>query len=271
MGRMTGTGRSEIGHGALAERAMSAVLPSEDESPYTLRVVSDILESNGSSSMASVCGASLALMHAGIPLKGAVAGVAMGLVKEGDDYAILTDIAGAEDHYGDMDFKVAGTREGITALQMDIKISGVTGQIMREALEQARRGRLFLLDQMDAVLAASPSTERSKFAPQIHTLQIPTDKIRDLIGPGGKTIRGIIEVTGVKIDVDDTGRVNVASSDEEGLEKSAGHDQRSHRRSRGRQDLPGQSGAPGRVRRVCRAVSPELMGCCTSAKLPSIA
>ena len=219
VGRMTGVGRREIGHGALAERAIAAVLPGEDESPYTLRVVSDILESNGSSSMASVCGASLALMEAGIPLKASVAGVAMGLVKEGDDYAILTDIAGAEDHYGDMDFKVAGTREGITALQMDIKISGVTGQIMREALEQARRGRLFLLDKMDAVLA-SPKTERSKFAPQIHTLQIPTDKIRDLIGPGGKTIRGIIEATGVKIDVDDTGRVNVASSDEEGLKKA---------------------------------------------------
>jgi polyribonucleotide nucleotidyltransferase len=219
VGRMTGVGRREIGHGALAERAIAAVLPGEDESPYTMRVVSDILESNGSSSMASVCGASLALMQAGIPLKGAVAGVAMGLVKEGDDYAILTDIAGAEDHYGDMDFKVAGTREGITALQMDIKISGVTGQIMREALEQARRGRLFLLDQMDAVQATS-NTEKSKFAPQIHTLQIPTDKIRDLIGPGGKTIRGIIEATGVKIDVDDTGRVNVASSDEEGLKKA---------------------------------------------------
>jgi len=219
VGRMTGVGRREIGHGALAERAIAAVLPGEDESPYTLRVVSDILESNGSSSMASVCGASLALMEAGIPLKGSVAGVAMGLVKEGDNYAILTDIAGAEDHYGDMDFKVAGTREGITALQMDIKISGVTGQIMREALEQARRGRLFLLDKMDAVLPSS-KTERSKFAPQIHTLQIPTDKIRDLIGPGGKTIRGIIEATGVKIDVDDTGRVNVASSDEEGLKKA---------------------------------------------------
>ena len=219
VGRMTGVGRREIGHGALAERAVSAVLPGEDESPYTMRVVSDILESNGSSSMASVCGASLALMNAGIPLKGAVAGVAMGLVKEGDDYAILTDIAGAEDHYGDMDFKVAGTREGITALQMDIKISGVTGQIMREALEQARRGRLFLLDKMDEVQATS-NVEKSKFAPQIHTLQIPTDKIRDLIGPGGKTIRGIIEATGVKIDVDDTGRVNVASSDEEGLKKA---------------------------------------------------
>jgi polyribonucleotide nucleotidyltransferase len=219
VGRMTGVGRREIGHGALAERAITAVLPTEDESPYALRVVSDILESNGSSSMASVCGASLALMDAGIPLKAAVAGVAMGLVKEGDDYAILTDIAGAEDHYGDMDFKVAGTRKGITALQMDIKISGITGKIMREALEQARHGRLFLLDKMDAELSG-PRTEKSKHAPQIRTLQIPTDKIRDLIGPGGKVIRGIIEATQVKIDVDDTGRVNVASSDADGLARA---------------------------------------------------
>ena len=218
-GRMTGTGRREIGHGALAERAIAAVLPAPEDSPYTFRIVSDILESNGSSSMASVCGASLALMDAGIKLKGSVAGVAMGLVKEGDQYAILTDIAGAEDHYGDMDFKVAGTRKGITALQMDIKIGGITGNIMREAMEQARQGRLFLLDKMDAA-KGSASEEQSKFAPQIHTLQIPTDKIRDLIGPGGKTIRGIIEVTGVKIDVDDTGRVNVASSDGEGLKKA---------------------------------------------------
>jgi polyribonucleotide nucleotidyltransferase len=218
-GRMTGVGRREIGHGALAERAIAAVLPTEDESPYAIRIVSDILESNGSSSMASVCGASLALMDAGIPIKAAVAGVAMGLVKEGEDYAILSDIAGAEDHYGDMDFKVAGTRAGITALQMDIKISGITSQIMREALEQARRGRLFLLDTMDAHLAA-PRTEKSKHAPQIHTLQIPVDKIRDLIGPGGKVIRGIIEQTGVKIDVEDTGRVNVASSDAVGLAKA---------------------------------------------------
>jgi polyribonucleotide nucleotidyltransferase len=220
-GRMTGVGRREVGHGALAERAISGVLPAADESPYTFRIVSDILESNGSSSMATVCGASLALMDAGVTLKGAVAGVAMGLVKEGEQYAILTDIAGAEDHYGDMDFKVAGTRKGITALQMDIKISGITGQIMREALEQARHGRLFLLDKMDAELEGARET-RSKFAPRIHTLQIPTDKIRDLIGPGGKVIRGIIEATGVKIDVDDTGRVNVASSDEVGLTKALG-------------------------------------------------
>ena len=220
-GRMTGVGRREVGHGALAERAISWVLPAPDESPYTFRIVSDILESNGSSSMASVCGASLALMDAGVTLKGAVAGIAMGLVKEGEQYAILTDIAGAEDHYGDMDFKVAGTRKGITAMQMDIKIPGITGQIMREAMEQARHGRLFLLDKMDAELQGARET-RSKFAPRIHTLQIPTDKIRDLIGPGGKVIRGIIEATGVKIDVDDTGRVNVASSDEVGLTKALG-------------------------------------------------
>ncbi len=219
VGRMTGVGRREIGHGALAWRAIEAVLPSEEDSPYTLRVVSDILESNGSSSMATVCGASLALMQAGIPLKGSVAGVAMGLVKDGDSYAILTDIAGAEDHYGDMDFKVAGTRNGITALQMDIKIMGITTQIMREALEQARRGRLFLLDIMDGVISRA-AEQTSVYAPRIHTLQIPTDKIRDLIGPGGKVIRGIVDATGVKIDVDDTGRVNVASSDAEGLAKA---------------------------------------------------
>ena len=219
VGRMSGVGRREIGHGALAQRAIEAVLPSEEESPYTLRVVSDILESNGSSSMATVCGASLSLMQAGIKIKGSVAGVAMGLVKEGDKYAILTDIAGAEDHYGDMDFKVAGTRNGITALQMDIKIMGITSQIMREALEQARRGRMFLLDTMDGVISEA-SEETSKHAPRIHTMQIPTDKIRDLIGPGGKVIRGIIDATGVKIDVDDTGRVNVASSDAEGLQRA---------------------------------------------------
>ncbi len=219
VGRMTGVGRREIGHGALAYRAIEAVLPAEAESPYTLRVVSDILESNGSSSMATVCGASLALMQAGIALSGSVAGVAMGLVKEGDNYAVLSDIAGAEDHYGDMDFKVAGTRKGITALQMDIKIMGITPQIMREALEQARKGRLFLLDTMDAVISGA-NEEKSKFAPRIHTIQIPTDKIRDLIGPGGKVIRGIIDATGVKIDVDDSGRVNVASSDADGLSRA---------------------------------------------------
>jgi len=218
-GRMTGTGRREIGHGALAERAITAVLPTAEESPYSIRIVSDILESNGSSSMASVCGASLALYDAGIQLKGSVAGVAMGLVKEGDDYAILTDIAGAEDHYGDMDFKVAGTRKGITALQMDIKIGGLTREILQQAMEQAKRGRLFLLDKMDAVLDG-PRTERSAYAPRIETIMIPTDKIRDLIGKGGATIRGIIEQTGAKIDVDDTGKVSVASSDADGLKRA---------------------------------------------------
>jgi polyribonucleotide nucleotidyltransferase len=218
-GRMTGVGRREIGHGALAERAVTAILPDESTWPYTMRIVSDILESNGSSSMASVCGATLAMMDAGVPIKAPVAGVAMGLVKEGDDYAILTDIAGAEDHYGDMDFKVAGTRQGITALQMDIKIPGITGQIMREALEQARHGRLFILDKMQEALPESRSSV-SKFAPRIHTLQIPVDKIRDLIGPGGKVIRGIVEQTGVKIDVEDSGKVNVASSDAAAMSKA---------------------------------------------------
>ena len=216
---LRGAGRREIGHGALAERAISAVLPSDTDWPYAMRVVSDILESNGSSSMATVCGASLSLMDAGVPLKASVAGVALGLVKEGDDYAVLTDIAGAEDHYGDMDFKVAGTRDGITALQMDIKVMGITAQIMREALEQARAGRLYILDKMTQVIGESRTT-LSEFAPRFYTLQIPTDKIRDLIGPGGKVIRGIIEATGVKIDVEDSGKVNVSSSDQAAAAKA---------------------------------------------------
>ena len=216
---LRGAGRREIGHGALAERAVSAVLPSEEKWPYAMRVVSDILESNGSSSMATVCGAALSLMDAGVPLKAPVAGVAMGLVKEGDDYAVLTDIAGAEDHYGDMDFKVAGTRDGITALQMDIKVAGITPQIMREALAQAQRGRLFILEKMNEVLAES-RVKVSAYAPRIYTLQIPVDKIRDVIGPGGKMIRSIIEQTGVKIDVEDTGKVNVASNDEASANKA---------------------------------------------------
>ena len=219
VGRMTGVGRREVGHGALAERAISAMLPPEEKWPYAMRVVSDILESNGSSSMASVCGASLSLMDAGVPLAAAVAGVAMGLVKEEDSYAILTDIAGAEDHYGDMDFKVAGTRKGITALQMDIKVRGITSKIMHEAMEQARRGRMFILDKMEDVIRGGRE-QISSFAPRIYTLQIPVDKIRDLIGPGGKMIRSIIDQTGVKIDVDDTGKVNVASSDGPSAQKA---------------------------------------------------
>ena len=211
---LRGAGRREIGHGALAERALKPVLPNETDWPYAMRVVSDILESNGSSSMASVCGASLSLMDAGVPLKSPVAGMAMGLVKEGDDYVILTDIAGAEDHYGDMDFKVAGTKNGITALQMDIKVMGITPQIMREAMQQALRGRMHILGLMNEALPEH-SKELSEFAPRFYTLQIPTDKIRDLIGPGGKVIKGIIEQTGVKIDVEDSGKVNVASSDQE--------------------------------------------------------
>src|SRR6266849_793129 len=219
VGFMRGAGRREIGHGALAERAISGVLPTEEAWPYAMRVVSDILESNGSSSMATVCGASLSLMDAGVPLKAPVAGVAMGLVKEGEKYAILTDIAGAEDHYGDMDFKVAGTKDGITALQMDIKVGGITAQIMREALAQAQRGRLFILGKMDEAIAA-PREKVSAYAPRIYTLQIPVDKIRDVIGPGGKMIRSIIEQTGVKIDVEDSGKVNVASNDEASAAKA---------------------------------------------------
>ncbi len=220
---MRGPGRREIGHGALAERALAAMMPTEEKFPYTVRVVSDILESNGSSSMASVCGGSLAMMDAGVPLKAPVAGVAMGLVmnEENGKYAVLTDIAGAEDHYGDMDFKVAGTAEGITALQMDIKVSGITMEIMRKALAQAREGRLFILGKMQETLSQSRSNV-SRHAPRIVTIRIPVDKIRDVIGPGGKMIRSIIERTGVKIDVEDDGRVNVASADEASAAKAIG-------------------------------------------------
>jgi len=219
VGFMRGPGRREIGHGALAERSLTALIPGEDVFPYTMRVVSDILESNGSSSQATVCGASLALMDAGAPLAAHVGGIAMGLVMEGKDYAVLTDIAGAEDHYGDMDFKVAGTRDGITGLQMDIKVPSVTTAILKEALEQARRGRLFIIDKMEQAMP-KPKTNISQYAPRIYTLHIPTDKIRDVIGPGGKVIRGIIEQTGVKIDVEDDGTVHVASADEASANKA---------------------------------------------------
>src|ERR1700722_13481408 len=205
---LRGPGRREIGHGALAERALLNLLPPETEFPYAMRLVSDIMESNGSSSMATVCGGSLSLMDAGVPIKSACAGIAMGLVIEGEKHAILTDIAGAEDHYGDMDFKVAGTRAGITALQMDIKVGGVSVGLMRKALEQARRARMHILDIMDQTIS-SARPKMSVFAPRLHQLQIPTDKIRDLIGPGGKKIRSIIEATGVKIDVMDDGKVHV--------------------------------------------------------------
>ncbi|MGE0447988.1 MAG: polyribonucleotide nucleotidyltransferase [Vicinamibacterales bacterium] len=218
---LRGPGRREVGHGALAERALAPMIPTEEQFPYTVRVVSDILESNGSSSMASVCGGSLAMMDAGVPLKAPVAGIAMGLVMDerSGNFAVLSDIAGAEDHYGDMDFKVAGTAEGITALQMDIKVSGITMAIMRQALDQARRGRLHILGKMHEALG-SHRTTISTFAPRIVTIKIPVDKIRDVIGPGGKTIRSIIERTGVKIDVEDDGRVNVASADGESAQKA---------------------------------------------------
>ncbi|MFL6414071.1 MAG: polyribonucleotide nucleotidyltransferase [Bryobacteraceae bacterium] len=212
VGFMRGPGRREIGHGALAERALSPMIPDEKAFPYTLRVVSDILESNGSSSMASVCGGTLSLMDAGVPMAAPVAGIAMGLVLENEQYAVLTDIAGAEDHYGDMDFKVAGTQKGITALQMDIKVPNVTTAIMSEALEQARKGRLEILDKMIATIPEH-RTQLSQYAPRIYTTKIPTDKIRELIGPGGKVIKGIIDQTGVKIDVSDDGTVNIFASD----------------------------------------------------------
>jgi polyribonucleotide nucleotidyltransferase len=205
---LRGPGRREIGHGALAERALNSLLPSEAEFPYAIRLVSDILESNGSSSMATVCGGSLALMDAGVPMKAACAGIAMGLVIEGSNAAVLTDIAGAEDHYGDMDFKVAGTRAGITALQMDIKVGGVSIPLMRKALEQAKAARFHILDIMEQTITEARK-EMSQYAPRLFMLMIPTDKIRDLIGPGGKKIRSIIEATGVKIDVMDDGKVHI--------------------------------------------------------------
>jgi polyribonucleotide nucleotidyltransferase len=208
---MRGAGRREIGHGALAERAIANLLPQEVEFPYAMRVVSDILESNGSSSMATVCGASLAMMDAGVPMKAPCAGIAMGLVVEGGNYSILTDIAGAEDHYGDMDFKVAGTREGITALQMDIKVTSISIGMMREALAQAKKARLEILDIMEKTLSAHRENI-SLYAPRLYKLSIPTDKIRDLIGPGGKKIRSIIEQTGVKIDVLEDGTVHIFST-----------------------------------------------------------
>jgi polyribonucleotide nucleotidyltransferase len=218
---MRGPGRREVGHGALAERALTPMLPAEEQFPYTVRIVSDILESNGSSSMASVCGGSLAMMDAGVPLKAPIAGIAMGLVMDETTgkYAVLSDIAGAEDHYGDMDFKVAGTAAGITALQMDIKVSGIPTEVMEKALDQARRGRLHILGKMSEALPA-PRTSISAHAPRIVSIRIPVDKIRDVIGPGGKMIRSIIERTGVKIDVEDDGRVNVASADETSAQKA---------------------------------------------------
>ncbi|HXI09459.1 MAG TPA: polyribonucleotide nucleotidyltransferase [Thermodesulfobacteriota bacterium] len=215
---LRGPGRREIGHGALAERAVNKILPQEDF-PYTIRVVSDILESNGSSSMATVCGASLSLMDAGVPTTGHVAGIAMGLIKEGDQTVVLSDILGDEDHLGDMDFKVAGTENGVTALQMDIKIGGVTPAIMREALYQAKEGRMHILEKMKSAIQ-KPRAELSEYAPRITTIYVKTERIKDVIGPGGKNIKGIVLATGVKIDIDDTGKVNIASTDSEAAKRA---------------------------------------------------
>jgi polyribonucleotide nucleotidyltransferase len=216
---LRGPSRREIGHGALAERALAPVLPPEEEFPYTIRVVSEVLESNGSSSMATVCGGSLALFDAGVPIKAAVAGVAMGLVKEGEQVRVLTDILGDEDHLGDMDFKVAGTSDGVTAIQMDNKVGGVTRDVMRQALHQARDARLFVLSVMQKALE-QPRKEVSNYAPRIVTLHIKPDKIRDVIGPGGKVIRGLVEETGCKIDIEDDGTVLIASADAAAMEKA---------------------------------------------------
>jgi polyribonucleotide nucleotidyltransferase len=217
--QLRGSSRREIGHGALAERALLPVLPPEADFPYTIRVVSEVLESNGSSSMATVCGGSLALMDAGVPIKSAVAGIAMGLVKEGEQVRVLTDILGDEDHLGDMDFKVAGTSEGVTAIQMDNKVGGVNRDVMRHALHQAREARLFVLSVMEKAIPA-PRTEMSTYAPRIVTLHIKPDKIRDVIGPGGKVIRGLVEDTGCKIDIEDDGTVLIASSDGAAMERA---------------------------------------------------
>ncbi len=216
---MRGPGRREIGHGALAERALLPVLPPQEEFPYALRIVSDIVESNGSTSMATVCGTSLSLMDAGVPVRAAVGGIAMGLVVEKERWAVLTDIMGLEDHLGDMDFKVAGTRRGVTALQMDIKVQGITPEVMRAALEQAAAARSRVLDVMDATLA-KPRPALSPYAPRIITLMIPVDKIGEVIGPGGRMIRSIIEETGVKIDISDDGKVEIASADEAAAQKA---------------------------------------------------
>ena len=217
-GRAAGPGRREIGHGKLAWRALQAVLPKSSDFPYTIRIVSEITESNGSSSMASVCGGSLSMMDAGVPLKSAVAGVAMGLILEGKEYAVLTDILGDEDHLGDMDFKVAGTSEGITSLQMDIKVAGITPEIMEKALEQAKEGRLHILNEMSKSI--SKPNEFSKYAPKIESLKIATDKIREVIGSGGKTIREIVEVSGAKVDINDEGIIKIASNDSEKINKA---------------------------------------------------
>ena len=217
-GRMGSPGRREIGHGKLAWRAINPMRPTAEEFPYTIRIVSEITESNGSSSMATVCGTSLALMDAGVPLERPVAGIAMGLILEGEKFAVLSDILGDEDHLGDMDFKVAGTDEGVTSLQMDIKIAGITEEIMKIALGQAKGGRLHILGEMAKALITAPRAQVGEFAPRIETIKIPTDKIREVIGSGGKVIREIVEKTGAKINIEDDGTIKIASSDGKQIE-----------------------------------------------------
>jgi polyribonucleotide nucleotidyltransferase len=216
---MGGTGRREIGHGKLAWRAINPLLPTAEEFPYTLRIVSEITESNGSSSMATVCGSSLALMNAGVPIRKQVAGIAMGLIKEGDKFLVLSDILGDEDHLGDMDFKVAGTKDGITSLQMDIKIDSITKKIMSDALKQAKKGRETILNIMDKEIS-KPNSKMNKYAPKMVTMTVKKEKIREVIGTGGKVIREIVEISGAKVDINDDGIIKIASSDQENIDKA---------------------------------------------------
>ena len=248
-GRMGSPGRREIGHGKLAWRAINPIRPSIEEFPYTIRVVSEITESNGSSSMATVCGTSLALMDAGVPMERPVAGIAMGLILEGEKFAVLSDILGDEDHLGDMDFKVAGTEEGITSLQMDIKIAGITEEIMKIALAQAKGGRIHILGEMAKALTASRS-QVGEFAPRIETMKIPTDKIREVIGTGGKVIREIVEKTGAKINIEDDGTIKIASSRRHADRSGDQVDPLDHRRSRSGRHLSGHRGQDRRFRRL---------------------
>ena len=248
-GRMGGPGRREIGHGKLAWRAVHPLMPSAEEFPYTVRIVSEITESNGSSSMASVCGSSLALMDAGVPLKRPVAGIAMGLIKEGNSYAVLSDILGDEDHLGDMDFKVAGTEKGVTSLQMDIKITGITEEIMRVALEQAQEGRMHILGEMGKAID-SARTELGEHAPRIETIKIPVDKIREVIGSGGSVIREIVAESGAKIDIEDDGTIKIAAAKREAIEAALEPHQGDNVGARGRPDLQGQGRQDHGVRRL---------------------
>ena len=251
VGRLGSPGRREIGHGHLAERAISMVLPRKEDFPYTLRIVSEILESNGSSSMATVCGSTLSLLNAGVRIEKPVAGIAMGLVKEGDKFVVLSDILGEEDHLGDMDFKVAGTEDGITALQMDIKIEGVSAEILQKALGQAREGRLHILGIMNQTIA-QPRSDISDFAPKVISIKVPTEKIGLIIGPGGKNIKGMSEKTGSTINIDDDGTVTIYNHLKEGAETRPEDGGRPDRGSRGGQDLHGARQADHGLRRIRR-------------------